>query len=190
MVNHTADIRRYLASAGQAIAAMAEQAEAVGAVIERLVGVVAGGGKILTCGNGGSAAEALHLAEEMMGRYRKTRRPIAAICLNSDPTAITCIANDWDYAEVFARQVEGLGRRGDALVALSTSGSSASIVRAMERARGGGVTTVGLLGPAGSPAEAMCDAALTFPGGIAASHVQELHLAFIHMLLERLDQVV
>jgi len=180
-------IRDYLRSCATALTALGERAEAVAAIIDKLVALSNAGGKIMTCGNGGSAAEAMHLSEELMGRYRRTRPPIAAICLNSDPTALTCIANDWEFAEVFARQVAGIGRLGDALVVLSTSGKSPSILRALERARSDGLTTIGLLGPAGSPAESLCDLALTLPATVAASHVQEMHLVFIHLLLERFD---
>lgn len=180
-------IRDYLQSLSTAVTAMQSSVDHVEAIIEKLVAISKAGGKILTCGNGGSAAEAMHLSEELMGRYKRTRPPIASICINSDPTAITCIANDWEYAEVFARQVAGLGKPGDALVVLSTSGKSPSILRVLEQARAGGITTIGLLGPPGSPAERLCDLALTFPATTAASHVQELQLVFIHMLLERFD---
>ena len=187
--NKADGIKDYLRSCGSALSAMAERADHVAAIIDNLAEISRAGGKIMTCGNGGSAAEAMPLSEEMMGRYRRTRPPIAALCLNSDPTAITCIANDWEYAEIFARQVAGLGRPGDALVALSTSGKSRSILRALEQARSTGITTIGLLGPAGSPAEPLCDMALTVPATVAASHVQELHLVFIHLLLERFDAI-
>lgn len=180
-------IRDYLQSLSAAVTAMQSNTDRIEAIIAKLVAISKAGGKIMTCGNGGSAAEAMHLAEELMGRYKRSRPPIAALCINSDPTAITCIANDWEYAEVFARQVAGLGQPGDALVALSTSGKSPSILKALEQARAGGITTIGLLGPPGSPAERLCDLALTFPPTTAASHVQELQLVFIHMLLERFD---
>lgn len=182
-------IRDYLQSLSSALAAMQSNAASIATIIEKLVAISKAGGKIMTCGNGGSAAEAMHLAEELMGRYKRTRPPIAALCINADPTAITCIANDWEYAEVFARQVAGIGKPGDALVVLSTSGKSPSILRALEQARVGGITTIGLLGPPGSPAETLCDLTLTFPPNVAASHVQELQLVFIHMLLERFDSL-
>jgi D-sedoheptulose 7-phosphate isomerase len=129
----------------------------------------------------------MHLAEEMIGRYRQTRPPLAAICLSADSTALTCIANDWDYSEVFARQVDALGRAGDALIVLSTSGKSPSILRALAQARMAGLVTIGLLGPAGSPATELCDLALCVDDQTPASHIQELHLAVIHAILERLD---
>jgi len=159
-------------------------------MIERIVAAITQalrqGGKVLTCGNGGSAAEALHLAEEMIGRFHRHRAPLAAICLNADPTALTCIANDFGFEEVFTRQVEGLGRKGDVLVALSTSGRSPNVVRALKQARQLGLTTIGMLGERGSPAEEFCDLALICEMKTAA-HKQEAHLTAIHVILEHLD---
>jgi D-sedoheptulose 7-phosphate isomerase len=146
------------------------------------------GGKVLTCGNGGSAAEALHLSEEMIGRFSKDRRPLAAVCLAADPTAMTCISNDFGFEQVFARQVAGLGRKGDTLVALSTSGKSKNVLLALQEAKAAGLITIGLLGPPGSPAESLCDLALTLSGA-ESSHVQEAHLLVIHLVLEHLDRV-
>ncbi|HWL92855.1 MAG TPA: SIS domain-containing protein [Phycisphaerae bacterium] len=159
-------------------------------VIGQIVGVVrdalAAGNKILTCGNGGSAAEAMHLAEEMVGRFSRDRAPLAALCLASDPSALTCIANDFGYERVFARQIQGLGRPGDVLVCLSTSGKSPNILNALEAARALRMKTVGLLGRPGSPAEALCDIAF-MPDVPASAHVQELHLMLIHLVLEQLE---
>lgn len=179
-----------LADCAALVARLSRQVETVAQIAERLVATFRAGRSVLTCGNGGSAAEALHLAEELVGRYqpRPDRRGLPAICLSADPTAITCIANDFGFEQVFARQVEAHGRRGDALVALSTSGRSPSILRALERARQGGLTTIGLLGPAGSPAEALCDLKLCLDETPAA-RVQEAHLIAIHLCLEEIDRV-
>jgi D-sedoheptulose 7-phosphate isomerase len=122
----------------------------------------------------------------MIGRFARDRSPLAALCLSADPTAVTCIANDYGFDEVFARQVRGLGRPGDILVALSTSGRSANIIRALHAARAVGLTTVGLLGPAGSAAEPLCDLVLTAPA-MPAAHVQEIHLIAAHLILEYLE---
>jgi D-sedoheptulose 7-phosphate isomerase len=177
-------LRAHLASLGR----LGEAAP----VIDRIVSLIAeslnAGGKVLTCGNGGSAAEALHLAEEMIGRFAKKRRPLGALCLSADPTALTCIANDYGFEQVFARQVEGLAHKGDVLVALSTSGKSANILRALEAARKISVRTVGLLGPPGSPAEKLCDIAFTAQATHNA-HTQEMHLMAIHLILEQLDEL-
>lgn len=178
--------RRQIEEAAAAINQLAGQARVVDDIGDRLVAVLRGGGKIMACGNGGSAAEAMHLTEELVGRYKRPRRPLAAISLSADPCALTCIANDWEFNEVFARQVEALGRPGDALVVLTTSGASANILRALERARAIGIATFGLLGAPGSAAEALCDRAIV-PGAVGTSHIQECHLVVIHHLLERID---
>lgn len=165
------------------------KADVLAAIASTLVGALRDGCKVLTCGNGGSAAEALHLAEELVGRFQSTvnRRPLPAVCLCADPTALTCIANDFGFEHVFARQVEAHGQAGDVLVALSTSGKSPSILNALRRAREIGVLTIGLLGPPGSPAESLCDRALLLPGH-AAARVQEAHLIAIHLFLEQIDR--
>ncbi len=168
------------------LARLTGAAETIARIAETIERALRAGNKVLTCGNGGSAAEALHLAEEMIGRFDRDRPPIAAACLCADPAAMTCISNDYGFEELFARQVQGLGKAGDVLVAFSTSGKSPNIVRALERARGLGVVTVGLLGPPGSPAEAHCDVAFTVTD-MHSSHVQELHLIVTHLLLEHLD---
>ncbi|MBN2563486.1 MAG: SIS domain-containing protein [Phycisphaerae bacterium] len=168
------------------LATVAESAETIEQMAAEIQRVLSSGGKVLTCGNGGSAAEAMHLAEEMIGCFSRDREPMAAICLCADSAAMTCIANDYGYEEMFARQVEGLGRRGDVLVPLSTSGRSPNIVKALRRARDLGMTTIGLLGEAGSPAHGLCDIALTTPA-MHSSHIQEVHIVAIHLILEYLD---
>jgi len=104
------------------------------------------GGKIMLCGNGGSAADSQHLAAELTGRYVKDRRPLAALALSTDTSALTCIANDYSFAEVFARQVAAIGRKGDLLIGISTSGNSMNVIRAVEEAHKLGIESVGLLG--------------------------------------------
>jgi D-sedoheptulose 7-phosphate isomerase len=154
-----------------------------GEVISAALGA---GGKILTCGNGGSAAEALHLAEEMMGRYRDDRPPLAALCLNADPTALTCIANDFGFDAVFARQVVGLGRSGDVLVVFSTSGASPNVRLALEAAGGLGITTIGLLGKGGGACLPLCDVPIVVESRDTA-HIQESHQVVMHLLLEAVE---
>jgi D-sedoheptulose 7-phosphate isomerase len=138
---------------------------------------------VLTCGNGGSAAEALHLAEELTGRYRTNRPALRAVCLAADPTALTCIANDFGFDHVFARQVEAIGRAGDLLVVFSTSGRSPNILRALHVAKDRGVATLGLLGGEGGPALPLCDHAIVVPG-VDGAAVQEAHQIIMHVLCE------
>jgi D-sedoheptulose 7-phosphate isomerase len=159
---------------------------AVNAAGEAILASLRRGGKLLTCGNGGSAADALHLAEELVGRYRIDRRALPAICLNSDVTALTCIANDYGYDAIFARQVEALGRAGDVLVGFSTSGNSANVLAAFAAARARGVITVLLSGKDGGKARAQCDHALVVPSATTA-RIQEVHTLILHQWLETID---
>jgi D-sedoheptulose 7-phosphate isomerase len=145
------------------------------------------GGKILTCGNGGSAADALHLAEELIGRYRSNRQPLPGICLAADVTALTCIANDFGYDDIFARQVEGLGAKGDLLVCFSTSGNSGNILRALDAAKKRGVKAVALLGKDGGQARGRADFELIVPG-TDTGRVQEAHTLLLHALLETIER--
>jgi D-sedoheptulose 7-phosphate isomerase len=179
-------IRRSIDQHLSSLETIIEAAPTIEQIAAATARALSNGNKILTCGNGGSAAEALHLAEEMIGRFSRDRAPFAAVCLCADPAAMTCIANDYGFEELFARQVQGLGRPGDVLVALSTSGRSPNILKGLERARDLGLTTVGLLGAPGSPAQAFCDHALT-TSAEHSSHIQEVHIIAIHLILEYLD---
>jgi len=147
------------------------------------------GGKLLTCGNGGSAADAMHLAEELVGRYNRNRRSLPAVCLNADPTLLTCIANDFSYDEVFARQVEGLGNKADLLVCFTTSGNSNNIVRALAAAKARGVKSVALLGKSGGKAKGKADLELIVDGSDTA-RIQEAHTLLLHALLEKIEREV
>ncbi|HWD02102.1 MAG TPA: SIS domain-containing protein [Amycolatopsis sp.] len=146
-------------------------------------------GRLLACGNGGSAAEAQHLTGELVGRFRAERRPLSAISLHADTSAFTAIGNDYGQHEVFARQVRAHGRPGDVLVCLSTSGSSQNVVAAAKAAAELGVTTWALTGPAPNPLAALCDDAITVEAPSVAT-VQELHLALVHALCAALDDAL
>lgn len=149
-------------------------------------------GKILACGNGGSACDAAHFVEELTGRYRAPaagkpdRPPVAAVTCN-DAGHITCTANDYGYEAVFERWVRALGRSGDVLVVLSTSGNSASIVRAVEAARERRVTTIGLLGKGGGAVGALCDHAIVVPGK-TTDRIQELHMLILHGWVDGIER--
>ncbi|MGW4487342.1 D-sedoheptulose-7-phosphate isomerase [Amycolatopsis sp. NPDC004368] len=154
-----------------------------------LASVFEAGGRLLACGNGGSAAEAQHLTGELVGRFRAERRPLSAIALHADTSATTAIVNDYGDHEVFARQVHAHGRPGDVLVCLSTSGTSQNVVAAAKAAHERGVTTWALTGPAPNPLAALCDDAVTVEAPSVAT-VQELHLALVHALCEELDRAL
>lgn len=141
------------------------------------------GNTIFWCGNGGSAAESSHLAVELIGRFKNNRRPLPSISLNADTSALTCIANDFGYDEIFARQLEGLASRGDVLVILSTSGKSENILRALRKAKEIGVVTIALLGKGGGQALDLADHAIVIDS-IETARIQEIHLLLGHTFCE------
>lgn len=139
------------------------------------------GGKVIFCGNGGSAADAQHLAAELMGRFLFDRAPMAAVSLTVDTSALTAIGNDYGYADVFSRQLRGIGKKGDVIVGMSTSGNSENVVKAFEVARELGITTVGLTGTGGGKMAALSDILLAVPNS-RTNHIQEAHIAIGHMI--------
>jgi D-sedoheptulose 7-phosphate isomerase len=141
------------------------------------------GNTIFWCGNGGSAAESSHLAVELIGRFKNNRRPLPSVSLNSDTSAITCIANDFGYDEIFARQLEGLAKPGDVLVVLSTSGKSENILRALRKAKEIGVTSIALLGKGGGPAAKLANHRIIVESSETA-RIQEIHLLIGHTFCE------
>jgi len=147
-----------------------------------------GGSKILTCGNGGSAADALHLAEELLGRYNRARRSLPAICLCADASTITCISNDFGYHCVFERQLEAYARAGDILVGFSTSGNSENVVRAFAKAKDLGLTTLFLGGKDGGEIQNLASLSIVVPSHNTA-RIQELHTFVLHSWLEYVDQL-
>lgn len=159
---------------------------AIAAAGELLVATFRAGGKVLTCGNGGSAAAALHLAEELLGRYTSNRRPLPAVCVNADPTALTCIANDFGFEQVFARQVTALASPGDVLVGFTTSGNSSNVLAAFAAARQRGAKTILLGGNDGGRARGACDIEVIIPSPIPA-RIQEVHTLVVHCWLDRIE---
>ena len=145
------------------------------------------GGKILTFGNGGSAAEASHFSEELVGRFRKNRRPFPAICLTADSGTVTCIANDFGYESVFVRQVDAFAHSGDVAVALTTSGKSENVNRALRAAHARGAVTVALTG-AGGLSGAEADHVIAVPSTDSAI-IQEVHLMIIHLFCEAVEEI-
>ena len=159
--------------------------------VRKFVGAAAStlrnGGLLLSCGNGGSMCDAMHFAEEWTGRFRKDRAALPAIAF-SDPSQLTCIANDFGYDEVFARSVEAYGKKGDLLVALSTSGDSPNILRAIERAKSKGLATVGLLGKGGGKARALVDVPIVVPLATSSDRIQEIHIKVLHIVIETVER--
>ena len=167
----------------QVLQGLSEQAALIEAIAARVCESVVQGRLLLTCGNGGSATDAQHLAEELIGRYRANRRALPAVALTADSSVLTCIGNDFGYEAVFARQIEGLGKPGDLLVCFSTSGNSPNIVAALRAARAHGLGTIALLGKDGGTARDMADLALVVPAADTA-HIQEAHLQVLHYICE------
>lgn len=151
-----------------------------------IVDSMSGGGKLLACGNGGSAADAQHFVAELIGRMGPERRSLPAVTLSVDPSAMTAIGNDYGYENVFARQVEGLGRDGDVLLAISTSGKSPNILRAIQAAHARGMKVIALSGEGGDPSLAACDVAIHIPAS-NTQRVQELHMAVLHAVCAHVD---
>ncbi len=175
-----AELRAVVEGAASSLAPVVTMAETV-------VAALRGGKKILTAGNGGSASDALHMAEELIGRYRSDRVALPAVCLAADATALTCIGNDFGFDKIFSRQVEGLGRPGDVLVVYSTSGNSKNLVAAVHAARDLGVKTLGLLGKDGGELASLVDVAWVVPAKNTA-RIQELHTWAMHAILETVEE--
>jgi D-sedoheptulose 7-phosphate isomerase len=173
--------------------ALTRMEDIAGARIEswgrHLAGVLDGGGRLLACGNGGSAAEAQHLTGELVGRFLHERRPLSAIALHADTSALTAIGNDYGGHESFARQVFAHGRPGDVLIALSTSGASRNVVSAAKAAHEVGMTAWALTGPAPNTLAAVCDDAIAVEAPSAAT-VQEIHLVLVHALCIAIDHAL
>ena len=172
---------RFLADPAQ-VANIATAAELMAACLQS-------GGKILTCGNGGSLCDAQHFAEELSGRYRQNRRALAAIAL-TEASHMTCVANDFGFEFVFSRFVEALGRHGDVLLAISTSGNSPNILRAAEAARELGMRVVSLTGKDGGQLAALSDVEIRAPHSGYADRIQEIHIKAIHIMIQLIEKLV
>jgi D-sedoheptulose 7-phosphate isomerase len=179
--------RTLAASARLHADAQAVAAAPAAAAAESMVAALRRGGKILVCGNGGSAADAQHFAAELVGRFERERRAIAAVALTADTSILTAIANDDGYARVFARQVEALGRAGDVLLGISTSGGSANVVEAQAAAKAAGLTTVALTGRDGGVLGAAADIHINVPSPSTA-RVQEVHRTLLHAMCELVER--
>jgi len=159
---------------------------AITAIANHLAGVLSAGGRVLTCGNGGSLCDAMHFAEEMSGRFRDDR-PALAVQSMADPTHMTCVANDYGFEKVFSRGVEAWGKAGDALVVFSTSGKSPNLIAAVDAARKRGLSVVGLLGRDGGALKSSCDHVIVVPG-TTSDRIQEVHIKVVHLLIELIEK--
>ncbi|SAK48398.1 phosphoheptose isomerase [Caballeronia catudaia] len=163
------------------ISRLASLNEEIGAAIDIIATSMRHDGKLMLCGNGGSAADSQHLAAEFTGRFIKDRRPLPALALSTDTSALTCISNDYSFDDVFSRQIAALGRKGDTLIGISTSGNSANVLRAVEYAKEMGIHTIGLLGREGGKLAKLCDMSIIVPSSVTA-RIQEAHILIGHTI--------
>jgi len=180
-------VRQSIQESLQVKASMLEMAEQVSAAGDLLIEALARGGTVFFVGNGGSAADCQHLAAELVGRFEKRVNRLPALALTTDTSILTALANDFRFDEVFSRQVQALVRPGDALVALSTSGNSASVLAAVRQARGQGALTLGLTGRDGGAMAGLCDCCLVVPSQ-RTCRIQECHITLGHILCELIEQ--
>jgi D-sedoheptulose 7-phosphate isomerase len=155
---------------------------------ELISGSLKSGHKLMICGNGGSAADAQHMAAEMVGRMLIERNPLPALALTTDTSNITAIANDYSYDAIFEKQVQGLGQKGDVLLAISTSGNSKNVVKAVEAAKAKGIITISMTGGTGGKLKDMCDCNLNVELGKNSSRIQETHIFIVHSLVDLMDR--
>ena len=163
--------------------------ESIGIAAQAMSDSIKNGGKVISCGNGGSMCDAMHFAEELSGRFRDDRAPLAAISI-SDPSHISCVGNDYGYNEVFARYISALGKAGDVLLAISTSGNSQNVIRAIEAAKEKGMFVVGLTGKDGGKIASLCDVEIRAPHSEYADRAQEIHIKVIHCLIGSIERNV
>ncbi|MFN4785436.1 MAG: D-sedoheptulose 7-phosphate isomerase [Bacteroidota bacterium] len=164
----------------------AEQMNHIDRAAQAMLQAIKADGKILSCGNGGSHCDAMHFAEELTGRYRGNRPGIAAIAI-SDVSHISCVGNDYGYDQIFSRYVEAVGRKGDVLLAISSSGNSANVIKAIEAAKAKGITVVGLTGKDGGKMAGLVDIEIRAPHSEYADRAQEIHIKVIHSLIDSIE---
>lgn len=188
-MEHADRLREHFSQAQQVLDAFLSNPtclDAVAAAGEAMASSISAGGKVISCGNGGSMCDAMHFAEELTGRYRDDRKALPALSI-SDPSHLSCVGNDHGFEFVFARFVEALGRPGDVLLAISTSGKSPNVLRAAEAAKEAGMTVVGLTGKDGGPLAALCDVEVRVPWSGYADRIQEVHIKCIHAFIDHIE---
>lgn len=186
-MNHLDLINQELDSLSASFVALKANAEAIVEVATLCTQVLQVGGKVMFCGNGGSAADSQHLAAELVGRYKLNRPALNSIALTVDTSILTAVGNDYGYETIFERQVEGLGKAGDVLIGLSTSGNSPNVIRAFIKARSMGIHTVAFTGSCGGTMGGLADIALEAPSS-TTNHIQEMHITMGHLLCEIIEK--
>ena len=183
------DIKKHFSEAAQVLSDFStdENMAKIESAIELMVLAIENGGKIISCGNGGSMCDAMHFAEELSGRFRENRKGLPAVSI-SDPSHISCVANDYGFEHVFSRYVEALGNNGDVLLGISTSGNSANVIKAVEAAKSKGMKTVALTGKAGGSLASIADLEIRAPHSDYADRAQEIHIKVIHALIDGIEK--
>ena len=190
MKNTTQTIRDHFEASAALLAQTGElYADLIFDVASRIVASLKESGKVLTCGNGGSASDAEHIAAEFVGRFRRERASLPAIALTSCTAAITSIGNDYGFEQIFARQIAGHGRRGDILIAISTSGKSPNVLAAVRAAKEAGLFTIGLTGNRTEGLAQMADVVFAVPSSVTAE-IQQCHIAIAHAICETMDELL
>lgn len=184
-------VRKHLTESRDALAAAdtSEFSATLIKIADALTAALRAGGKVMLCGNGGSAADAQHIATELMGRYESEREPVAALALTTDTSALTAISNDYGFEHVFARQVRGLGKKGDVLIGLSTSGKSPNVLAALDAAREMGIVTIGFTGKKGGDLSSCCDIVLNAPSD-RTPVIQQIQMTAAHIVCGLVEQAV
>ena len=181
-------LTKHIAELQQDLQGLAAHEDTLNALSDAVLSAFNNGGKLLTCGNGGSAAEAAHLAEEFTGRFYRERKSLPGMCLSIDGTLLTCIGNDYGFDDIFARQVQSLGQPGDVLVVFSSSGNSENIVRALQAGRERGLVTGAFLGKTGGKCKGLADYEIIVQSvNPSAMRIQECHQLMLHALCERVE---
>lgn len=183
------EIRKYLTETADLVRKTAEEPRSLRAMADAIVASLSAGGKVLLCGNGGSAADAQHFAAELVNRFHRDGKALPALALTTDTSVLTSIGNDSSFERIFARQVEALGRKGDVLLAFSTSGSSPNVLAAAEMARSLGMRVVAFTGARGDKLASLSDFALRVPS-TETSHIQEVHLAAYHLVAQLVEDAL
>lgn len=182
-------IQKHFLEAGQALEAFLSDQNnfhAIEKAGDLMVTALKAGNKVISCGNGGSMCDAMHFAEELSGRYRNDRPGLAALSI-SDPSHLTCVGNDMGFDKVFSRYVDAIGREGDVLLAISTSGNSSNVIEAILSAKSKGMKVIGLTGKSGGKMASLCDVEIRAPHSEYADRAQEIHIKVIHSLIDHIE---
>lgn len=175
------DIKREIEISSKVISKLKSEAEKIEEAGRLVADVLKEGGKVLIFGNGGSASDAQHMTAELVGGYRKKRRGLSAVALTTDVASLTAISNDFSFEEVFKRQIEALGRRGDVVIGISTSGRSKNVIKALARAKEMGICTIGITGQGGGDMHSVCDVLIKAPSD-DTQRIQETHTLILHLI--------